>query len=952
MQWHQVDERWYCAIEFNTALFTPEFIGTLFRHFCQLLTQILSAPQVKVAQLNVLAADEIADLRKQLAHPGSDYDRSLNLFACLQQHAASRPDAVAVRCNDVSLSYSALHRKVMRLGGLLQSLDVQCGDLVGVALQRNENLPAVLLAIHALGATYVPLDPDYPEERIRYMIEHCQPRLLLTDTRSEQKNLALAVSEEASALRCNLDQCWSRLGDYCVDDPQLQCAPDQLAYVIYTSGSTGKPKGVQVYNHSLANFLHAMASELDFGADETLLAVTSLSFDIAALEIFLPLQKGGTVVIATRDQAQDGSQLCGLIEQHSVTALQATPATWHLLLDAGWHNTSASRFLALCGGEPMPVSLARQLLNARTTLFNVYGPTETTVWSTLARIDDVAGSNVDIGHAIANTQLYILDEYRNPVPLGAAGELYIGGDGVSAGYLAREDLTQAAFVTAAQLPDAGIIYKTGDLVRLGFDGKLNCLGRIDNQVKLRGFRIELAEIETVLLSLPGVSKAVALLSPDRSNLHAVVECVQDADIDVERIAQHGKAFLPAYMVPSRVFIVDALPLTPNGKIDRRAVAELPPLSQQSVTQGEQVEPRTPLEQEMLALWQPLVAVRGVTDNFFENGGHSLLAAQLAQRIEKQFGVRYPTLSMFQAPTVADAAGQVESLRLRATGLRRANGGGSLALHQLQEGTGVPLLLMYAVDGSLHHYRSIIDALPHAAIYGLEMTDAELDLDLPARAQKYAALVAQELSVSHGERELVVLGWSFGGVLAHAMTLALTAQGIHVRQLVMLDSYVGTALPLHGQTVDESMLLAAFAIDLGVDVGFAMGLSSQPLASAKHRLLQMLHDAELTPLTFEADQLHQAFTRFCANHHALQHYQPQSQDVDTTLIRATLNPLLAQAPANLGWQSLEGNVNITDTACDHYAVVTNGNMLMVIARVMRAVSEAKKNKAAGIVVEET
>jgi amino acid adenylation domain-containing protein len=967
MQWHQANERWHCAIEFNTDLFAPTLIDTLFRQFCHLLTQMLAQPQARVAQLNVLTAAEIAGLRTQLSHPGSDYDRSMNLFARLHQHATATPDAIAVRCDDIALSYAALHRKVIRLGGLLQSFDVKRGDLIGVALQRNENLPAVLLAIHAVGATYVPLDPDYPEGRIAYMIDHCQPQLLLTDTRSEQKNAALRANAEqplsVSGARCNLDRYWSQLGDYCVNEPQLRCEENQLAYVIYTSGSTGKPKGVQVYNHGLANFLFAMAQELQFANDEVLLAVTSLSFDIAALELFLPLLLGGTVVIATREQALDGSQLCGLIEQHAVTALQATPATWHLLLDAGWRNPSTSRFLALCGGEPMPVGLARQLLDAEATLFNVYGPTETTVWSTLSHITDVAGSSVDIGHAIANTQLYILDENRNVVPQGAAGELYIGGDGVTAGYLLRDDLTQAAFVSALQMPDAGIIYKTGDLVRLGFDGKLHCLGRIDNQVKLRGFRIELAEIETVLLSLPGVAKAVALLSSDRSSLLAVVECAEDAKISVEQIAQHGKAFLPAYMVPSRIIIVDALPLTPNGKIDRRAVADLPQLGQRFDEASVSIAPRTELEQQMLAVWQPLVAVRGVTDNFFESGGHSLLAAQLAQRIEKQFGVRFPTLSVFQAPSVADSAALIQRLRSRADSLQVTGAlKGDSQLHLLQEGRGTPLLLVYAVDGSLHHYQAIIDALPQTTIYGLELADEDLGADLPTRAANYAALVAATFAGS-SDRELTLLGWSFGGVLAHAMTLPLAHQGIRTRHLFLLDSYVSEALPMHDRVVDDGLLLAAFAVDLGVDAAFAMSLSSQALSQAKQRLLQLLHDAGLAPETLTVEQLQLAFTRFGANHRALQQYRPHLHDGEITLVRATANPLFAQAPPLLGWQSAAANVNIVDASCDHYAVVSNTTALDTLARSIRGAepvtykndlheNDGHNNKVPGSVVEET
>ena len=911
MQWYQRDTRWQCAIEFCTALLPRQAVSDFFDNFALVLGAALARPEQPLAQLAYTSATQLAALAPALQRTPQVYAQDLGLFGVLAEHARTRGEAIAVMTSAATLSYAALYQRVCQLGGLLQQQGVARGDRVGIAVQRDENLPALLLAILSVGATYVPLDPDYPALRVAYMLEHSAPALLVTDTPSLRKNAALGA---AGCVVCNLDALPVALATLRVEQPCLTADTEALAYVIYTSGSTGKPKGVQVRNRNLANFLLSMQQLLDFDATQRLLAVTSLSFDIAALELLLPLLAGASVVIATREQAQDGQQLRALVQRFCVTGLQATPVTWHLLLDGGWQHAGTDRFLALCGGEPMPVGLAQQLLAANVALFNVYGPTETTVWSTLAPVTHADGSSMAIGAPIANTQLYILDQYRNVVPQGVAGELYIGGDGVTAGYLGRDDLTQQAFIESPQ----GVIYKTGDLVRLGFDRALHCLGRIDNQIKLRGFRIELGEIETVLNALQEVDQSVVVADRATQGLIAVIVPAPHTPRDDETLAgiilQQARDQLPAYMVPNRLVLREQLPLTPNGKIDRKAVAALPEVvtTPATATSASAVAPRTTLEQSLLALWQTLVPVTGVTDNFFDHGGHSLLAARLAQSIEHRFAVRFPTLAIFNAPTVAACAQTLQRSLSQAEALQGAVPG---TPHLLQEGCAETWVLFYPVDGALHHYGDVLAALTSYTVYGIEMCAADIGLDIQARARNYAAQLRASMA---NATAINLLGWSLGGVIAQAVAVELVNLGQRTGQLVMLDSYLPSQLPAQHFQLPPARMLAAFALELGVDAAFALTLASGDESDQLPRLQQYLQAH--ASARWQQQDVADAFVRFRANYGALQTHVPRVYDGAARLYRATQNPLAALAPAHLGWQPFVAQLVTATVEADHHAIV--------------------------------
>ncbi|HEV8543986.1 MAG TPA: non-ribosomal peptide synthetase, partial [Verrucomicrobiae bacterium] len=458
---------------------------------------------------------------------------------------------------------------------------------------------------------------------------------------------------------CHVDQLPAHSGGV----RALGLTSEDLAYVIYTSGSTGLPKGVQVPHRALTNFLLSVQREPGLTAADRLLAVTTLSFDIAGLELWLPLISGATVILAGADEAKDPAALSNLIGKHDVTMMQATPITWNALLHSGW--AGKKNLKALCGGEPMTRQLADSLLDACGEVWNMYGPTETTIWSTISRVHPGDGS-ISIGRPIANTEIYILDRHLNPVPFGSDGEIFIGGDGLARGYLNRAELTAEKFI-AHPFKNNARLYRTGDLGRYLTDGNIICLGRTDSQVKVRGFRIELGEIESVLEKHPFVRKAVLATQEDSDGGKELVAfwMGKEGNGDPAPAESELRRFLgdrlPTYMVPTAWQRVSALPLTPNGKIDRK---QLPMINlRQAALQDSILRPRTSFEREIAESWKKLLKVPdvGITDDFFELGGHSLLAMRLVAGLRTKYKIDLSVGKFFQEPTIQALAAHVENL---------------------------------------------------------------------------------------------------------------------------------------------------------------------------------------------------------------------------------------------------------------------------------------------------
>ncbi|HEV8693706.1 MAG TPA: amino acid adenylation domain-containing protein, partial [Lysobacter sp.] len=604
--------------------------------------------------LAILGDDERRQLLQQWNDTRRDVPLDRPLHALFEAQAVHTPDAVAVEFAGTHLTYAELDAQADALARALVTQGAGPGELVGLFVERSPQMLVALLGVLKAGAAYVPLDPSYPADRLTFMLEDSAARLVVT----QRELLAQLPASTATAVLIE-EALIAPTGPRVVSD----VGPEDLAYVIFTSGSTGRPKGVQIPHRAAVNFLDAMAREPGLSSADTLCAVTTLSFDIAVLELLLPLTVGARIALADRATASDGAALAALLDRPGSTVMQATPATWRMLLDAGWQGSQQLRVLS--GGEALPRELADRLLGCASQVWNLYGPTETTVWSTVEQV--TAGDDaISIGRPLANTEVYIVDARLQPVPVGVPGELLIGGLGVARGYLARPDLTAEKFIPDpfGARSDARL-YCTGDLARWRRDGKLEVLGRIDHQVKLRGFRIELGEIESVLSEHAAVGQAVVICREDRpgdKRLVAYVVPQAGAAPTNTELRAFAREHLPEYMVPSSCVALERLPMTPNGKVDRRA---LPPPELGASEMSDYVAPRTGEEETLAKLWAEVLGVErvGIHDDFFDLGGHSLLATQLITRVQKAFGGDVALRLLFEAPSVAAFAERLLQQRM-------------------------------------------------------------------------------------------------------------------------------------------------------------------------------------------------------------------------------------------------------------------------------------------------
>uniref|UniRef100_UPI002B40EA8B non-ribosomal peptide synthetase n=1 Tax=Xenorhabdus szentirmaii TaxID=290112 RepID=UPI002B40EA8B len=616
-----------------------------------LIEALATESRQSILDLPILPATERQQILESFNNTGADFPRETLLHELFEQQVVRTPDAIAVVFEESPLSYGELNRRANRLARHLLALGIRPDDRVAICVERSLEMMVGLLGILKAGAAYVPLDPAYPAERLAYMLEDATPVALLTQTdllETLDSHLPTIVLDTRGS------SAWDNGPAENLDTRALGLASHHLAYVIYTSGSTGKPKGVMVEHSNIVNFLCSMSKEPGITEEDVLLGITSLSFDISILELFLPLLTGAQIILATQGQAADAQQLAALIAQHHVSFMQATPSTWRMLLQLPTFSLPA-KFKVLCGGEALPEKLATQLLQQVPTLWNLYGPTETTVWSAL---NGLTRASSYIGHPIANTQIYILDTQGQPVPLGVAGEIHIGGAGVARGYLNRPALTAERFIPDpfSTIPDARL-YKTGDLGRWLPDGSIEYLGRNDFQVKLRGFRIEPGEIEVRLTQCAGVQEAVVIAredSPGDTRLVAYILPQPNAELVPAELRQQLAPHLAEYMLPSAFVTLETFPLTPNGKLDRKA---LPAPEQSAVAVRGYEAPVGETETTLAQIWQNLLGLErvGRHDHFFEIGGHSLMVVQLITRIQTEFLIDIPIVSIFQFPKLSELA---------------------------------------------------------------------------------------------------------------------------------------------------------------------------------------------------------------------------------------------------------------------------------------------------------
>ncbi len=647
--------------QYNTGLFDEATVRRWLAAYETLLRAAVERSEAPLGELPLVSPSMRRDLQALQPNP-TPFHSKRRLHELFEMQCDSAPDRVAVRCAGCALSYAQLEARANRIAHLLRAEGAHQGALIGIALDRGTDMLAAVLAVLKTGAAYVPLDPGFPIDRLNYIVSDAGLAVLVTQT----------AHVDRFDLRGRPVLALDRLGAELAALPATQLAaddvatpskgPESIAYVIYTSGSTGQPKGVEIPHRAVVNFLTSMVKRPGLQADDRLLAVTTLSFDIAVLELFGPLCVGAEVILATREEAADGAALVGLLDVARVTLMQATPATWRLLLQAGWEGRSD--FRVLCGGEALSADLAAQLQRRCAELWNLYGPTETTVWSTCCRVEPPP-QRICVGAPIDNTTVWVLDGQRGLCPIGVPGEIWIGGAGVALGYRHRPELTAERFIADPfdETPGARL-YRTGDRGRWLGDGRLEHLGRVDFQIKLRGFRIEPGEIEAHLLGSPRVAQAMVMVRedvPSDARLTAYVVAAAGRQITETMLRDELRQALPDYMIPQHVVVLDALPLLPNGKIDR---THLPAPMAVTGSEAARVAPRDALEQQIAAAMSSILACveLSVDDDFFERGGHSLLAAQLAARLSRELQISLPLRALFEAPTVAKLAA-----RIRGTG---------------------------------------------------------------------------------------------------------------------------------------------------------------------------------------------------------------------------------------------------------------------------------------------
>ena len=766
------DDSLVLKVEYDARLFEPFTIDRILGHLETVLEAWSRDTSGPVRDTPMLTADERRTILGEWNDTAREYPRDVPLAALVEAQVARTPNATAVTMGSETISYRDLDARANQLARELRRHGAGPDVLVGLAVERSVEMMVALLAVIKAGAAYVPLDPMFPRDRLAYMMADSELGLLIT------QHSVKASLPSFTGVVLELDApTWSANDASNLD---VAVEPDNLAMVIYTSGSTGWPKGVQVSRGALINLLWSMREWLGLTAADRLLAVTTISFDIAGADIWLPWLVGAQTVVASRESAADGAQLRDMIERHDITFLQATPVTWRQLLEEGW--TGKRDLQAVCTGEAMPPEVAARVLPLVGRLWNLYGPTETTIWSTGLQVRAPV-ERISIGLPVANTQCYILDDHRQPVPAGVTGELYIAGDGLARGYLKRPDLDADKFLPEPFSGRPGArMYRTGDLARYLPDGIIECLGRTDHQVKIRGFRIELGEIESVLRRYPDVRQAVVVAREDVPGERRLVAYVvpERAALDAARLRAHLKERLPDYMVPTAIVQLDAMPLTANGKVDRRALPA--PDRDAAPTASATVTARTHAEKQVSEIWEEIFhrPQIGVTENFFDLGGHSILAVKLMAKIRRVFGKQLPLNALFEAPTIAQLAKHVEDAERTL---------GRHTLVSIQAAGSRPPIFWIPGGAALGLFRlrPIVTRLgAEQPVYGLGSSHPQTLADVESveqRSRKYLELVRRVQP--HGP--YCFAGFCAGGLVAYEMAQQATDDGEAVAFVGMINS---------------------------------------------------------------------------------------------------------------------------------------------------------------------
>lgn len=923
-------------LDANPALYGEAELDEHRRRLGLFVEQVLAHPEAPLRSLDVLGAEE----RQRLLVDWNRTQRPIlenRIPALVAYWAAASPDAPAVVFEETKLSYRELHERSVEQARQLIAQGVRPGDIVAVALPRSEKLLVVLLAIMRTGAAYLPLDLDSPMERTVLVLEDAAPAAVIAELHLHAQ---FAECGRAVLAPADAGQTAAEGGE----EPDLSM-PDGIAYVLYTSGSTGRPKGVQVTHRNLSNFLQAMQLELQPRSTDRYLSVTTLIFDIAGLELYLPLTNGAQVILAGSDVVRHPLLLVRLIRRSNATHMQATPSLWRILLSSS--EAALDNVHVLVGGEALSAELASRLLAMAARVTQFYGPTETTIWSTVSHLDAVGDTAPPIGRPLLNTQLYVLGEDREPVMTGAPGELYIGGEGVARGYLNRPELTQERFLPDPFAVHGVRMYRTGDLVRWNDEGELMFLGRIDDQVKINGHRVELGEIESYLLRNPAVVQAAVAAHGGKDGAITLVGYIVVApggEADPETLRTGLSARLPGFMVPRTIMVLAALPLTPNGKLDRKALP-----APERATRALYTQPVTPTEKKLAALWQEVLRVHavGLHDNFFELGGDSLTAAELCAVFPSHFGVELPLARVFEAPTIAELAARVELMTSESIDplsvilpLRRGNPGEERPLFCIHPIAG----LSFSFSGLLRHLN------PEMPVYGLQSRGLSDGERLPGSIDEIAADYLEHILSIQPEGPYQLIGNSLGGLIAHSIAEQMLARNLQVNLLAMIDTYLFTSGE-RAQPLTEGDEVRAVLKFLDIT------LRPEEIPSTMEQLagtLRQIYSERPMPVAEEILRSHPRFIQhvfavMLNNMQLARRHVPKRVDVDVLYFCATAGDLpviLGHSPS--AWRAfIGGTLDVHELDCGHESVldpVRAGQIGQVLERRFAAMAERQAAEA--------
>jgi amino acid adenylation domain-containing protein len=910
------------VLTYSMDLFEEATIARMVGHYQRLLVAVVADREQGICDLPMLAESERQQVVMEWNETQVSYDRGKCIHELFEQHAEQIPNAVAVRFEDQTWTYGELNRRANQLANYLSKLGVGPEVRVAVCMERGLEMVVALLGVLKAGGAYVPLDPVLPSERLLYMVQDAETRVLL----SQEKFQNCVPDYEGSKIE--LDRKWKLIEQESRSAPHSRVVAENLAYVIYTSGSTGKPKGVAVEHRQVCNQLFWAGSALSLVPADLVLQKGSFSFDASILEIFLPLARGAQIIVAKPEGERDADYLVRLVIEEAITYLDVVPPLLEQLLDHPMIKQWTSLRVVSCGGEVLKPELVRAFYKSLPgLLWNTYGPTESTVQSTFIACTE-SERNVSIGKPIANTQVYVLDSRLEPLPIGVVGELYIGGMGVTRGYLNRSELTAEKFVPNPFGRKTGErLYRTGDRARWRADGNIEFFGRVDEQVKIRGYRIELGEIEAVLNEHAGVRSAAVAAREDRlgdKRLMAYIVQREGRTPDANELRSHLRRKLPEYMVPSQFVMLAELPLTPNGKVDRRA---LPAPDQDLSIQHDFVAPRDRIELSLARIWEEVLSVRPVSirSNFFEVGGNSLLSIRLMADIRKEFDYVLPITTLFQNRTLEDLA----------TFLRREKKFTvQPALVPIQtRGAKRPIFLVYPA-GTMCYYELSTQLASDQPVYGLEEPDlGEAEGNCPPieiMADRYVGALQRV----QPKGPYFLGGWSLGGVVAFEVARQLQDSGERVALLALIDTRAPVPTENTSSGADdfrenETITLGTLAARAGLDLSIPdVDLQMLGPEEQENLILSELKARRIVPPEVTQEYLRHLLKRLNGHARAVQNYVPRNYPDRIVLLRqtdpqpgATPEDVKAQTDLTLGWQRLTSEkVVVHQVAGNHFTMM--------------------------------